>query len=79
MKSYGVVPIEAVGSQFDPSRHEAVAHEATDSVPETTILAELRKGYLINGRVLRPAVVKVAVKPAGSDAVKSNEEKPKGV
>lgn len=63
LKSYGVGPMEAVGKPFDASRHEAVAHEATESVPESTVLAELRKGYVMNGRVLRPAVVKVAVAP----------------
>lgn len=63
LKSYGVVPIEAEGALFDPERHEAVAHEPTDAVPESTVLAVIRPGYLMNGRVLRPAVVKVAVKP----------------
>ncbi len=63
LKSYGVVPIEATGKLFDPTRHEAVAHESTDAVPESTVLVELRKGYMMNGRVLRHAVVKVAVKP----------------
>lgn len=63
LKSYGVGPMDAVGKPFDASRHEAVAHEATDAVPESTVLAELRKGYLMNGRVLRPALVKVAVRP----------------
>ena len=62
LRSYGVVPMEAVGTPFDPSRHEAVAHEATDSAPESTVLVELRKGYLMNGRVLRHAAVKVAAK-----------------
>lgn len=65
LKSYGVVPIEAVGQPFDPTQHEAVAHEPTDSVPESTVVSELRKGYLMNGRVLRHAVVKVAVKSEG--------------
>ena len=63
LKSYGVTPIEAEGALFDPVRHEAVAHEATDAVPESTILAVMRPGYMMNGRVLRPAVVKVAAKP----------------
>lgn len=63
LKSYGVGPMEAVGKPFDASRHEAVAHEATDAVPESTVLEELRRGYVMNGRVLRPAVVKVAVAP----------------
>ena len=62
LKSYGITPIEAVGKPFDPAMHEAVSHEATDSAPESTVLAELRRGYLMNGRVLRPAVVKVATK-----------------
>ena len=64
LKSYGVLPMEAAGKLFDPARHEAVAHEETDSVAESTVLAELRKGYLMNGRVLRPAAVKVAVRPS---------------
>jgi len=62
LKSYGVLPLEATGKPFDPTQHEAVAHEPTDSVPESTVVAELKKGYLMNGRVLRPSVVKVAVK-----------------
>ena len=65
LKSYGVTPIDAVGQQFDPSKHEAVAHEATEEFPESTVLEELRKGYIMNGRVLRTSVVKVAVKPEG--------------
>ena len=64
LKSYGIVPIEAVGKPFDPTLHEAVSHEATDSVPESTVLAELRRGYLMNGRVLRTSVVKVATPAA---------------
>ncbi len=60
LKSYGIEPMEAVGKPFDPLLHEAVAHEETDSAPEATVLEELRKGYSMNGRVLRPAVVKVA-------------------
>ncbi len=63
LKSYGVVPIEVEGKLFDPTQHEAVAHEATDQVPESTVIGELRRGYWMNGRVLRHAVVRVAVKP----------------
>jgi molecular chaperone GrpE len=66
LKEYGVEPMNAKGKSFDPERHEAVAHEATESVEESTVLEELRKGYLLNGRVLRPSVVKVAVKPGES-------------
>ncbi len=65
LESYGLTAIEAVGQPFDPMRHEAVAHEASDSVPESTVIAELRRGYVMNGRVLRPSVVKVSVRPKG--------------
>ncbi len=63
LKSYGIAPMESVGKPFDPERQEAVAHEVSETVPESTVVAELRRGYTMNGRVLRPAVVKVAVKP----------------
>ena len=62
LKSYGIAPIEAVGKPFDPALHEAVAHEMDDAVPEATVLEELRRGYQMNGKVLRTAVVKVSKK-----------------
>ena len=73
LKSYGVEPINAKGKLFNPEQHEAVAHEATEAVAESTVLEELRRGYLLNGRVLRPSVVKVAVKPE-APAPESNEK-----
>ena len=63
LKSYGIAPIEAEGKLFDPVLHEAVAHEVSESIPDGTVLSELRKGYTMNGRVLRTAVVKVASRP----------------
>ncbi|MBI1953506.1 MAG: nucleotide exchange factor GrpE [Candidatus Omnitrophica bacterium] len=65
LKSYGVTPMETQGKLFDPLLHEAVAHEENASVQESTVLEELKKGYLINGRVLRHAMVKVAVHKEG--------------
>ena len=62
LKSYGIQPIEAEGKPFDPALHEAVAHEESKTVPEGTVLSELRKGYTMNGRVLRTAVVKISSK-----------------
>ena len=76
LKSYGVVAIESVGKLFDANLHEAVAHEPTDSAPESTVLAELRRGYMMNGRVLRHSVVKVAVKP--EDPTSAPQEKSLG-
>ncbi len=63
LKSYGITPIDAEGKPFDPMLHEAVAHEASDAVPEATVLEELRKGYWMNGKVLRHSVVKVSTTP----------------
>jgi molecular chaperone GrpE len=55
-------PIEAKGKIFDPHYHQAVSTTPTDEVEENTVLEEMRKGYLLNGRLLRPAMVSVATK-----------------
>lgn len=64
METEGLKPIEAVGKPFDPERHEAVLREETASYPEGQVIAELQRGYELHGRVLRPALVKVAVAPS---------------
>ncbi|RJX22854.1 MAG: nucleotide exchange factor GrpE [Ammonifex sp.] len=56
----GLEVIPAVGALFDPTRHEAVAFEEDGEHPANTILEELRRGYTFRGKVLRPALVKVA-------------------
>src|SRR5205807_356297 len=60
VRKKGVTPIEAVGADFDPNLHQAVTQEASAGHRDGEVLAELRRGYLINGRLLRPAMVKVA-------------------
>ncbi len=59
----GLQPIAALGEVFDPTRHEAVAREevAPGDPSEGTVTQELRRGYLLHDRVLRPAQVRVAV------------------
>jgi len=57
---YGVRPIEALGADFDPKVHQAVVHESSPDHREGEVIGELRKGYTINDRLLRPAMVKVA-------------------
>jgi len=59
----GLEPIAAVGQKFDPNLHHAVNKEQTEEQEEDTILDEYQKGYYFKGRVLRPSMVKVAVKP----------------
>ena len=58
--SMGVSPIEAIGQPFDPTLHEAIGHEESDEQPEDTVITEVRKGYRLNERVVRPALVRVA-------------------
>jgi molecular chaperone GrpE len=59
---FGLKAVEAKGQKFDPNIHQAVATQPTSEVAENTVLEEMRKGYLLNGRLLRPAMVTVAVK-----------------
>ncbi len=56
----GVTPIQAEGQPFDPALHQAVVMADGGDVPSGTILQELQRGYLLDGKVLRPAMVKVA-------------------
>ncbi len=57
---FGVTPLAAVGQQFDPAYHNAVVQEPAPEVPDCTVLKDLQKGYLLHGRLLRPAMVVVA-------------------
>ena len=58
----GVRPIEAVGTPFDPHVHDAVTFLERDDVPENSVTSEIRRGYMLNGKVLRPSMVEVARK-----------------
>lgn len=57
----GLESIKAEGEAFDPNFHEAVMQTPTSEKPEHTIIAELQKGYKLGDKVLRPALVNVAV------------------
>jgi molecular chaperone GrpE len=60
----GLEEIDAVGKQFDPNLHEAISQQPADGVPEGQIVQQLRKGYRLRERLLRPASVIVAGKPS---------------
>ena len=62
LKKLGLEPISAKGLKFDPHIHHAVEMSETDQVEDHTILEEYQRGYNFRGRLLRPAMVKVAVK-----------------
>ena len=67
LRRFGVTEVSAVGQPFDPTVHEAVAREESAEVKSPTVSAELRRGYKLHERLLRPAMVKVAV-PAEAPA-----------
>ncbi len=69
-KRYGLTEVDTSGP-FDPNVHEAVATEPATDLPKDTILEVLRKGYVLHDRLLRPAWVKVAVRP-DEDATTEN-------
>ena len=68
LKDAGLEEIDASGTRFDPHWHEAVSQQETPDAPEGQVLQQLRKGYKLRERLLRPATVIVAKKPAGAPA-----------
>jgi molecular chaperone GrpE len=63
LQKLGLEPIESAGQTFDPHVHHAVEMVETDEAPDQTVLAEFQRGYNFKGRLLRAAMVKVAVQP----------------
>ena len=81
LKQLGVAPMRVVDQTFDPTLHEAVMREPSDEKPEDIVIEELQRGYHLNGRVLRHALVKVSMGPGPkpsneevSDQTPSNQE-----
>ena len=58
----GLVPIKAKGEKLDPSQHEAIARVPSAELDEGTIVDEIQRGYTLNGQIVRPARVSVAIK-----------------
>jgi molecular chaperone GrpE len=65
LEKFGVTPFTSVGQPFDPEKHEAIARVPARGHAEGSVVDETARGYLLNGRVLRPAMVTVA---SSSDA-----------
>ena len=62
----GLQEIDATGKVFDPAQHEAVSQQDTTDVPEGNVVQQIRKGYKLRERLIRPAAVVVARKPTGA-------------
>lgn len=72
---YDMVPLDALGEPFDPTYHEALAQASSDTVPADVVMEQYRRGWLLGGRLLRPAQVIVssgATEPASDDAEPSD-------
>ena len=64
---HGVQRIEAAGKMFDPHMHQAIERVESTDYEDGTVVAVFQDGYLFHGRVLRPAIVRVAVHPGGGE------------
>jgi molecular chaperone GrpE len=62
LKSEGVMEIETIGTPFDPNIHDAISFSYQDNVSENAVTAEIRKGYMLNNKVLRPSLVEISKK-----------------
>lgn len=61
LKKFGLEEVKSIGLPFDPNLHEAIMQKESDK-PENTVLEEMQKGYILRGRLLRPAMVVVSKK-----------------
>jgi molecular chaperone GrpE len=64
LRGLNVVAVESVGAQFDPRVHEALGSIETKEFPDHQVLEEIRRGYKVREKLLRPALVRIASNPA---------------
>jgi len=75
LEQEGVTPLDnPEGKVFDPSLQNAITAVERDDVPEGTVLEQIRKGYVMRGKVIRPSIVKVAVKPKNNQSNQTEEK-----
>jgi molecular chaperone GrpE len=76
LEQEGVTAIEnPEGKAFDPSRHNAIAAVQRDDLAESTVVEQIRTGYVMKGRVIRPSIVKVAVRSCKNQSNQTEEKK----
>ncbi|MGZ4851291.1 MAG: nucleotide exchange factor GrpE [Candidatus Bathyarchaeia archaeon] len=75
LEQEGVTAIDnSEGRVFDPSRHNAIAAVEQDDVADGTVIEEIRKGYMMRGKVIRPSIVKVSIKPKKNESNQMEEK-----
>ncbi len=77
LKQQGVAPMRVLGQQFDPNLHEAILREPSEKENEDIIIEELQRGYHLDGKVLRHALVKVSMGPGPTKISQEETEKDK--
>jgi molecular chaperone GrpE len=78
LRRFGIVEVPAIGQPFDPTLHEAVSREESREVKVPTVVAELRRGYKMHDRLVRPSMVKVAVPAEAAAASSEGSQGPAG-
>jgi len=78
LEDNGLQVMTSTGEKFDPIKHEAVMRVQSDTYDDGIVAEELRKGYMLKGKVLRPAMVKVVVKDEQPEGERVNEKKERG-
>jgi molecular chaperone GrpE len=73
LASEGLQEIATIGQSLDPELHEVVGYSETDESPENTVVEEVRKGYLLNNRVVRPSLVIVSKRKSSEERTFENE------
>jgi molecular chaperone GrpE len=75
LRREGLTAVDSLGQEFDPTVHEAVITDNVPGLPDNTVVEELRRGYLLHDRLLRPAQVKVSMgDPEASQGEQANED-----
>ncbi len=74
LERFGIAEIDPMGEPFDPERHEAINMQPSADAEPGSVLSVVQKGYSLNGRLLRPAMVVVAAEPAGDSPSDSEAE-----
>ena len=77
LRSEGVVEIETIDTPFDPNVHDAISFSFRDDLPESTVTVEIRKGYMLDNKVLRPSLVEISKKIV-KNTVNDTEKTEKG-
>ena len=75
LRRQGCSKIDAVGHLFDPSKHDAIVKIPTKDYKEGTVIEEVRKGFALKEKIIRPSLVKVAIHPSNNNSTRKSDQK----